>query len=87
MSLMVAMDSWYLCKDFFVFLMVHNFDWVTKSKRNTALFRLVKEPCRRDRYVPVSVRQLIKEAYKSLMANGTSGLTAIALADIYMKLR
>lgn len=84
--LWVAMDRWYLCKDFFVFLMEHNFDWVTKAKRNTALFRLVKEPGRRDRYIPVSARQLIKEAYKSLIAKGTSGLSAIALADIYMKL-
>lgn len=84
--LWVAMDRWYLCKEFFVFLMAHNFDWVTKAKRNTALFRLVKEPGRRDRYVPVSARQLIKEAYKSLIAKGTSGLTAIAIADIYMKL-
>lgn len=84
--LWVAMDRWYLCKDFFVFLMANNFDWVTKAKRNTALFRIVKEPGRRDRYVPVSARQLIKETYKSLVAKGSSGLTAIALADIYMKL-
>lgn len=84
--LWVAMDRWYLCKDFFVFLMTHNFDWVTKAKRNTALFRQVKEPCRPVRYVPVSARQLIKEAYKSLIAKRTSGLTAIALGDIYMKL-
>lgn len=84
--LWIAMDRWYLCKDFFVFLMQHNLDWVTKAKRNTALFRLVKEPGRRDRYIPVSARQLIKEAYTSLITKRSSGLSAIALADIYMKL-
>ncbi len=84
--LWIAMDRWYLCKDFFVFLMAHNFDWVTKAKRNTALYRKVNEPGRRERYIPVSARQLIKEAYKSLMVKGTTGLTAISLADIYMKL-
>lgn len=84
--LWVAMDRWYLCKDFFVFLMTHNFDWVTKAKRNTALFRRVKAPCQPDRYVPISARQLIKEVYKSLIAKGSSGLTAISLDDVYMKL-
>ena len=72
--LWVAMDRWYLCKEFFVFLMDHNFDWVTKAKRNTALYRKVKEPGRRERYLPVSARQLIKEAYKSLAAKGTTGI-------------
>lgn len=27
--LWVAMDRWYLCKDFFAFLEKHQFDWVT----------------------------------------------------------
>lgn len=84
--LWIAMDRWYLCKEFFVFLMDHHFDWVTKAKRNTALYRKVTEAGRRDRYVPVSARQLIKEAYKSLLSQRTTGLTAIALPDIYMKI-
>lgn len=42
--LWVAMDRWYLCKNFFSFLEENNFDWVTKAKRNTALFRKVIEP-------------------------------------------
>jgi hypothetical protein len=37
--LWIAMDRGYLCKEFFVFLMAHQFDWVTKAKRNTALFQ------------------------------------------------
>lgn len=37
--LWVAMDRWYLCKDFFNFLTDNSFDWVTKAKRNTALYQ------------------------------------------------
>lgn len=81
--LWVAMDRWYLCKDFFVFLETHAFDWVTKAKRNTALYRRVMEQGR-ERFVPVSPRQLIKEAYKRLIAG--SVLSAVALSDIYMKM-
>lgn len=81
--LWVAMDRWYLCKDFFVFLQAHSYDWVTKAKRNTALYRKVVERGY-ERFVPVSPRQLIKEAYKRLISG--SGLSAVALTDIYMKL-
>lgn len=81
--LWVAMDRWYLCKDFFIFLQKYSFDWVTKAKRNTALYRKVLE-YGRERYIPVSSRQLIKEAYKQLLSG--AGLSAVALTDIYMKL-
>lgn len=84
--LWVAMDRWYLCKDFFVFLMANNFDWVTKAKRNTALYRKVQEPGKQERFVPVSPRQLIKEAYKTLVAKRIPGLSALAIPDIYIKL-
>ncbi|XID91532.1 hypothetical protein ACF3MZ_23935 [Paenibacillaceae bacterium WGS1546] len=49
------MDRWYLCKHFFSFLEENDFDWVTKAKRNTALFRKVIEPgTRRERYEPLT---------------------------------
>jgi hypothetical protein len=82
--LWVATDRWYLCKEFFVFLQEHSYDWVTKAKSNTALYRKVQEHGRRDRYVPVTPRQLIRESYKRL-ASG-NGLSAVAIEDIYMKL-
>jgi hypothetical protein len=82
--LWVAMDRWYWCKEFVVFLQAHSFDWVTKAKRNTALYRKIQEPGRHDRYVPVTPRQLIRETYKRL-ASG-SGLSAVAIEGIYMKL-
>lgn len=85
--LWVAMDRWYLCKDFFVFLESNQFDWVTKAKRNTALFRKVIEPLtRRERYEPLTPIMLIREVFKQLTASQkTSGLVSIAIPDIYMK--
>jgi hypothetical protein len=84
--LWVAMDRWYLCKNFFVFLEAHPFDWVTKAKRNTALFRKVMEPCTgRERYVPLSPVMLIREVFQSLVRQAPSGLVSIAISDIYMK--
>lgn len=84
--LWVAMDRWYLCKDFFLFLEKHNFDWVTKAKRNTALFRKVIEPCTgRERYVPLTPLMLIREVFKQLTRQKASGLVSIAIPNIYMK--
>jgi hypothetical protein len=84
--LWVAMDRWYLCKDFFLFLESHQFDWVTKAKRNTALFRKVIEPCTgRERYVPLTPIMLIREVFKRLTSQKASGLVSIAVPDIYMK--
>jgi hypothetical protein len=84
--LWVAMDRWYLCKNFFAFLEKHQFDWVTKAKRNTALFRKVIEPrTGRERYVPVTPIMLIRQVFKQLTCQASSGLVSIAIPDIYMK--
>jgi hypothetical protein len=84
--LWVAMDRWYLCKDFFIFLEANGFDWVTKAKRNTSLFRKVIEPCtRRERYVPLTPVMLIKEVFRDLMKSAKTGLVSISIPDIYMK--
>ncbi|WP_260982259.1 transposase [Paenibacillus sp. 32O-W] len=84
--LWVAMDRWYLCKHFFSFLEENNFDWVTKAKRNTALFRKVIEPgTRRERYVPLTPVMLIREVFKELTRQATSGLSSISIPGIYMK--
>jgi hypothetical protein len=85
--LIVAMDRGYLCKDFFVFLMTHGFDWVTKAKRNTALYRKVIESgTKRERYVPLNPIMLIKEVYSQLLKQGTLGLVSVSIPNIYMKL-
>ena len=87
LRLWVVMDRWYLCKDFFNFLTTHSFDWVTKAKRNTALFRLEIEPWSgRKRYVPINTRMLLRQAYAQLVFQATSGLVSIAIPNIYMKM-
>ncbi|EXX89846.1 transposase, partial [Paenibacillus darwinianus] len=85
--LWVAMDRWYLCKDFFNFLTGNRFDWVTKAKRNTALFRKQIHPLTgRERYEPVNPAMLIKEVFTSLSKQGQVGLVGISVPDIYMKM-
>lgn len=84
--LWVAMDRWYLCKAFFAFLEAHQFDWVTKAKRNTALYRKVMEPCTgRERYVPMTPVMLIREVFRDLLSQASSGLVSISIPNMYMK--
>lgn len=84
--LWVAMDRWFLCKEFLTFLEDHQFDWVTKAKRNTALFRKVIEPItHRERFVPLNPGMLIREVFKDLTRQASSGLVSIAVPQIYMK--
>jgi hypothetical protein len=82
--LWVAMDRWYLCKDFCTFLLANCYDWVTKAKRNTAL--LIHPLTGRERYVPVNPATLIKEAFPSLAKLGQVGLAGISIPNIYMKM-
>jgi hypothetical protein len=80
--LRVAMGRWYLCKYFFTFIETNNFDWVTKAKRNTALFRKVIEPgTRRERFVPLTPVMLIREVFKDLTHQTTSGLSSIPFRE------
>jgi hypothetical protein len=85
--LWVAMDRWYLCKDFFNFLLANHFDWVTKAKRNTALYKREIHPLTgRERFEPVNPAMLIKEAFPSLRMLGSVGLAGISIPNIYMKM-
>jgi len=86
--LWVAMDRWFLCKYLFNFLTDNNFDWVTKAKRNTALFRKEYERISgRERFVPVKPITLIIEYCSKLLKSATEGKTAaLSIPDIYMKM-
>ena len=58
--LWVAMDRWFLCKDLFQWLVANNYDWVTKAKRNTALYRRETERVTgRERFVPIKPKQMM----------------------------
>ncbi|SFR17202.1 Transposase DDE domain-containing protein [Desulfoscipio geothermicus DSM 3669] len=85
--LWVAMDRWYLCKDFFNFLTDNSFDWVTKAKRNTALYRKeIESWSGRERYVPVSPLMIIKELFFQLTSQGKSGIASVSIPNIYIKM-
>jgi len=84
--LWVAMDRWYLSKEFFNFLTSNSFDWVTKAKRNTVIYRRVIKPWSgQERFVSINARMLIQEIFPQLKLQG-SGLVSVAVPDIYMKM-
>jgi hypothetical protein len=65
----------------------HSFDWVTKAKRNTALFRKEIHPLTRlERFVPVNPAMLIKEVFPMLSKKDSSGLVGISIPNMYMKM-
>ena len=79
----VAMDRWFLCKKFLRWLMDHNFDWVTKAKRNTVLFRkLYDHRLGKEIFVKLNPQTLLREVYPKLQKNGS----AMRITNIYMKL-
>lgn len=86
--LWVAMDRWFLCKDLFQWLVANNFDWVTKCKRNTALYQLSGYDWNNNpRYSPVKPAQLLAKVYPTLIKTGKPGECAsISIPDIYIKL-
>jgi len=84
-KLWVAMDRWFLCKKFLRWLMDHNFDWVTKAKRNTVLFRKIYDHGQqKEIYVKLNPKQLLREVYPMIRALGNG--SALSIPNIYIKL-
>ncbi len=85
--LWVVMDRWYFSKPFLLQCESANFDWVTKAKRNTRLFRRVIEPgTGRERFVPIRPKDLIREVYPLLMAQTNVDVASVACENIYLKM-
>jgi len=80
-KLWVAMDRWFLCKNFLVWLADQDFDWVTKAKRNTVLFRKIYDPGQRKE---IYVKQLLKEVYPRILALGNRSV--LSIPGIYIKI-
>ena len=87
-KLWVAMDRWFLCKDLFQWLVSNNFDWVTKCKRNTALYQLSGYDWNNNpRYSPLKPALILAKVYTTLIKTGKPGdYVSISIPDIYMKL-
>ncbi|WP_187142866.1 hypothetical protein [Thermanaerosceptrum fracticalcis] len=57
-----AMDRWFLCKKFLFWLIAQGFDWVTKAKSNTILYRKIYDPVsRKGQYIKLNPKHLLKE--------------------------
>jgi hypothetical protein len=54
----LGLDRWFLCKKLFIWLSDRNFDWVTKAKRNTVLFRKVYDPVLRKEIYIYSIQEV-----------------------------
>jgi hypothetical protein len=67
----MAINRWFLCKDFFQWLRDNGYDWVTKCKKNTALFQLIGTDWNgKPRYVPVNPGKLLTIVYSQLIETG-----------------
>jgi len=77
-KLWIAMDRWFLCWDFFDWLVSHNYDWVTKAKKNTVIY--IKEE---SGYKKINPKVLLAMCYEKLSKIGKDGI--IVIPDIYIK--
>jgi hypothetical protein len=85
--LWVVMDRWYLSKSFLRQCESLQFDWVTKAKRNTQLFRRVIEPgTGRERFVPIQARDLIREVFPLLRLQQHKEVASVACPNIDLKM-
>lgn len=81
----VVMDRWFLCKKFLCWLMNNKFDWVTKAKRNTVLYRKIYDQrLGKEIFVKLNPKQLLREVYPRLQVMGNS--TVLSITNIYIKI-
>jgi len=81
----VAMDRWFLCKRFLVWLVDQKFDWVTKAKRNTVLFRKIYDPAlKKETFVKLNPAYLLREVYPKIRVLGRKHI--LSIPNIYIKL-
>ena len=85
--LWVVMDRWYLSKPFLRQCESANFDWVTKAKSSTKLFRRLIEPgTGRERFVPIQPIDLIRQVYPHLKMQTNVHIASVSCQDIYMQM-
>ncbi|MCY0892590.1 MAG: transposase [Acidibacillus sp.] len=78
---------WYFSKPFLRKCESENFDWVTKAKRNTKLFRrLIETGTGRVRFVPIQPKDLIHEVYPLLKTQTNVNVASVSCRDIYMQM-
>lgn len=65
--------------------MDQGFDWVTKAKSNTVLYRKIYDPVlRKEIYIKLNPKQLLREVYPRVRALGSGSV--LSIPEIYIKL-
>jgi hypothetical protein len=82
-KLWVAMDSWFFVKDFYLDIEELGFDWVTKAKKNTTLYRKITIRGK-ERFIPILPEALFKEAKPVFSFWKKKGPLCMEFKDIYL---
>ena len=77
------MDSWYFAKDFCLAIEKLEFDWVTRAKKNTTLYRKVMI-CGKERFIEILPEKLFSEAKPVFTFWRKKGTLCMPFKDIYL---
>ena len=83
--LCVAMDSWYFVKSLYLEIEKLEFDWVTKARKNTLLYRKVTIRGK-ERFIEILPEALFKEAKPIFAFWRKKKSVCMAFKDIYIKI-
>jgi hypothetical protein len=83
--LCVAMDSWYFVKSLYLEIEKLEFDWVTKARKNTLLYRKVTIRGK-ERFIEILPEVLFKEAKPIFTFWRKKKSVCMAFKDIYIKM-
>lgn len=83
--LCIAMDSWYFAKNFYLEIEKLEFDWVTKTRKNTTLYRKVTIRGK-ERFIEIFPEALFKEAKIAFAFWSKKKSLCMAFKDIYLKI-
>lgn len=79
----VAMDSWYFVKSFYLEIEKLEFNWVTRAKSNTTLYRKVNIRGK-ERFIAILPEALYKEAKPVFSFWKKKGIMCMKFKDIYL---
>ncbi|GIP30802.1 transposase [Paenibacillus sp. J2TS4] len=83
--LWVALDSWYFAKEFYLAIEKLEFDWVTRAKSNTTLYRKVTIRGK-ERFIQILPSALYKEARPFSAFWKKKGPVCMRFTDIYLQI-
>lgn len=79
----VSMDSWYFARDFYLAVEDLGFDWVTKAKKNTTLYRKVSIRGK-ERFIAIYPEVLFKEAKPVFRFWRKKGILCMKFNNIFL---